>query len=449
MSGIVRTFSQGWDKFKLSTKSFLGAEPSLVDTNDYKKDFSDDPVAKWGTNNKFPIDLDEKVAKCDVVEAVLQDLTSFAFQDDVVAYEKKIVNNEMVYTPIIYDELETLRQNCDMDAYLEKAFYDFFRYGNAWAQPILNEQRSKFTGIYGIDAPHCRNQKKDPATKLSEYVYVSGQWGILPTIRKKLEKALEPHVELVKTITHMDDVETIKARKELKYMMHIMDYSPGNVYYGEAPWHSLLRNEWLDVNGNIPIKLNAFYETALQLNYQIESDYQWLWESLHGQGTWGSAPVEDKTAFINDLHNSIDSNLKGSDKSYTAIFSEFKHVKGEDARSAIKIKVLEKFTKESLIPDAQQSISEIMLAMRYDPSLINSGMFGSKLGAGSGSDKDQGFKLLDIRMHLVRKKILKPIQFMMNYNNPSRNNIVISFPRKEMTTSEVNQKSKNTAPKWN
>jgi hypothetical protein len=255
---------------------------------------------------------------------------------------------------------------------------------------------------------------------------------------------MKDHIEVIPTISKLDGIEYIKAQKALKYMMHTMDYSPGAVYYGEPAWHSLLRNEWLTVNANIPVKLNAFYEKAIQLNYHVESDYQWMYESMNGGGSWDSATAEQKETFIKAQHKTIDENLKGADKSYTSLFTEMKYIRGEESRSAVKVNVLESFTKESFIPDAQQSISEIMLAMRYDPSIINSGMFGSKLGAGSGSDKDQGFKLLDIRMHLVRQKILRPLRFIMKYNKPSEKNIVFAFAKSDFGNSEVNQKSKNT-----
>lgn len=441
---IIRTFSSGWNHFSSAAKNLFAVEPSMPNTDDWKKDYTSDPVAKWGSNNLFPKDLDAAVSQTDVVEAVLQDLTCFAYQDDVMAFERKVIGNELVHVPIIYDGLEELRESCDLDSYFEKTFYDFFRYGNTWAQPIMDENRSKFVFVSAIDAPLCRNQKKNPKSKLSENVYVSGQWSNGLKIAEKIDSNQKPHVELIESITPLDDLETIKLGKSLKYMMHIMDYSPGNVYYGEAPWHSLLRNEWLTVNKNIPVKLNAFYEKAIQLNYHIEADYSWMWESLYGKGTWDTTDAVKKIAFINALHSSVDENLKGEDKSYTSIFTEFKHIRGEEQRSALKVKVLENFTKESFIPDAQQSISEIFLAMRYDPSLINSGMFGSKLGAGSGSDKDQGFKLLDIRMHLARKKALRPLQFMLRYNNPSNTNIVLGFPRSAGAQSETNQKSKNT-----
>lgn len=422
------SFSSNWNKFTSMVQSAFGAMPSLPNTDDYKKNFESDPVAKWGSDNMFPKLLDEAVKKTDVVEAVLQDLTCFAYQSEVGAFERKIVNNKLVYVPIVFEPLEALRSQCDLDEYFEKAFYDYFRYGNAWAQPIMDESRSKFVFLSAIDAPLCRNQKKNPKTKLSEHVYVTGQWSTSLKIGKEIDPSMKDHIDLVPTITKLDTPLTIKDRKEVKYMMHIADYSPGNVYYGEAPWHTLLRNEWLQVNANIPVKLNAFYEKAIQLNYHVELDYETLFESLNGPGTWITSPYEKKEAFINEYHAAIHENLKGEDKSYTSIFTEFKTQKSTgESRSAVKIKVLESFAKDSHIPEAQQSISEIMLAMRYDPSLINSGMFGSKLGAGSGSDKDQGFKLLDVRMNLARKKILKPLEFMMKYNAPSNSNIVLAF----------------------
>ena len=71
-------------------------------------------------------------------------------------------------------------------------------------------------------------------------------------------------------------------------------------------------------------------------------------------------------------------------------------------------------------------------------------MFGSKLGAGSGSDKDQGFKLLDVRMNLARKKILKPLEFMMKYNAPSNSNIVLAFQPINYDFSQANGTTKTT-----
>ena len=58
--------------------------------------------------------------------------------------------------------------------------------------------------LSAIDAPLCRNQKKNPKTKLTEHVYVTGQWSTSLKIGKEIDQSMKDHIDLVPTITKLD-----------------------------------------------------------------------------------------------------------------------------------------------------------------------------------------------------------------------------------------------------
>jgi len=96
-----------------------------------------------------------------------------------------------------------------------------------------------------------------------------------------------------------------------------------------------------------------------------------------------------------DLIDGINESLVGNNNAAKSIQSMmFMDDKGVQV-SALKITSVDDKLKDGIyLPEAEAANSEILFAIGVDPSLIGAGIPGGKLGAGSGSDKNAAFNIL-------------------------------------------------------
>lgn len=394
-------------------------------------------IAPWGESNNFPEEIDGSIAFSDNFETSFQTLSEFAYGLGLKTYKKEIIDGEVSYKPYIFEEFEQWKvQYSFNEEYLEKAFYNFVRYANVFVEFSIDSSK-KISRIFVKDAPWCRISSYNEKGEIP-FLYVSAQW-------KKYRKPTEADVNSLKTDKLLDIIPMINrknpidffnttAKQGTSYAWHIKDYSPGDPYYGKSPWYPLLTNGWLQLAKELPAKIKAFYENQIVLakHIQINSDY------LEKKFTdWGKKSPDEKEKALTDMQNKIDEALSGTDNSYKSVHSQFRMVNGKE-EPMLKISNIENSNNDmSIIKDSQHLASIIQSALRLDDALVNGKNTGSK-EADAGSEKRGALNLLDIRLQLLRDKILYPLELLKIVNkwDPTMH---FEFESEMMTTTDISK----------
>jgi hypothetical protein len=369
------------------------------------------PIFKWGANNNFPDELDKKIEMSDNIESGLQSLTELAFGLGIQVYKNELVDGKIVKTPVIKGPaVDFIRNNNVAEEYLEKAFYNFFRYGNAFAS-LRRDMRGQVNGLFVYDAPWCRLEKVNQSSLLVENVYVSDQWNTVELRSLTEFSKYKKYVSKIANINRYNWESFFKNNKDQFVCWHIADYTPGTRYYGEAPWYPLLRNGIIETDKQTGERFKAYYNKSMSIMYHIE-----VLDAYIKHKCKGDESIDNQEKVIQDIQQKMDGYLVGSENSYSSIVTTmFRDASGEQ-QSAIKINVLKNpMDNNSTIKDTQLIASRINNALRIDDAIINSKISGSK-EADSGSEKKNALNSHNTRMALIREKILFPLYMIKKIN---------------------------------
>lgn len=390
----------------------------------------------WGADNQFPYYIDQMLKPSDSMESALQTLTELSYGMGVQVYRKKVDNGKLVKEPIVNGPaVEFLEKNNITEEYLEKAFYNFHRYGNAFPQFRLD--KNKITGLFCSDSPWCRLEKVNPRNSLIEHVFISDQWNTTEFRNAKgvIDKKYEEYftkLKLINRYTWENDIKRL-MKSDNFVMWHIADYTPGERYYGCAPWFPILDNGILETDALTGLKLKAYYDKAMNITYHFEVSSEYLLQLCDGD----TSP-ENQRKIRDKIQETLDTQLSGAENSYTSILTTMiRDPRTQEMMSNLRIKVLDNpITNSSIIKDTQLVASRIKNATRLDDALVNAKTTGS-LEADSGSEKKSAMDTTNLRMTLLRNKILFPL-YMIKHINGWDADIEFGIITKQLETLDKN-----------
>jgi len=412
----------------------LGNLALKVLPNKEKDDKLRQPIFPWGENNQFPYELDEKIKNSDSIESGLQTLTELAYGLGIQPYKEVVVDGEISIEPIVSGPVvEWLEENNIGEEYLEKAFYNFFRYGNVFPQLGFSKD-GKCNLLVATDTPFCRMERVDPSTRTIKNIHVSDQWQTNCLKNAADFDKLKNYLKKVPLINKNDWKTSIAelSKSNNLLMWHIGDYTPGTRYYADAPWFPLLNNGIVDTDKYTGQKMKAYYDKAMNLIYHIEINQDYIVQKCDGDNS-----IENQEKVLSEIHESIDDNLVGAENAFSSIITTFYKSIGGDPVSNVKINVLENpINNSTVIKDMQSIAARINSALRIDDAIINAKTSGS-FEADSGSEKKNAMNSHNARMALLRHKILFPLTIIKHVNKWDQN---IKFGIK---TTEIKSLDKN------
>jgi len=373
-------------------------------------------VAPWGTKNDFPTFLDKQLENSIDMESGFQTLTEFTYGLRIATYIEEMEGKTPIRRQVYNDQFEEFKENYNFnEVYLQRAFYNFFRYANTFIE--LSFENGKIDRIFTKDSPFCRISTLDKKKGLSEWMYQSAQWGT--NFRIDDEKTLQKYISdgllsRIPLIDYRNPIKFIQDRGNKNVLLgwHIKDYSPGDPYYGKSPWYPILTNGWLDIASSAPDLLKSYYQNLITIARQVDINIGFFEDTIEG---WSSLePSAQKKALV-ELQESIEENLTGSDKAFKTLFTQSRLVNGQQ-ESMYKITSIDNPIKDnSVINDLQYSASMVNTALRIDPSIIGAKTDGS-LESDAGSEKRTANNLLHQRLSMVRDQILYPLTILKKIN---------------------------------
>lgn len=438
-----------FNTFSKPIKNYLGKNPPSTEVEPISIDklSTQGSIARWGDNNKFPQDLDEKLKNSISMEAGIQSLTEFGCGIRLSTYFREAdASGKLVRYPVHYQPFEDFREEYAFEeVYLQRAFYNFWRYGNTFCELSIGADR-KIIRLFTKDSPYCRISTLNPNTGLSEKLFISAQW----TNRSFGDSDISGFEDLKKK-NLIDEIPLIDYRDPLAYIRrsqsnrlgwHIKDYSPGNPYYGQSPWYPILENGWLDIETSAPKLLKAYYNNLITIAQHIELNIDFISTEIDN---WDSLTSDEKTKALTEMQERIESHLVGGDQSFKTLFSQFRVGKGGDIESSIRINDIKNPMRDSnVLNDLKYASTVAQTALRIDDSLTGNKSTGS-LEADAGSEKRMAGNLLNARLEPVRKQILFPLVMTKRTNDwDPRLEFVLEFDY--LMTTDKSFTGKSSAP---
>jgi hypothetical protein len=406
--------------FKRTIKNYIGTAPASTETEPTLESqlALQTPVAPWGKSNNFPKEIDDKLKKSTSMESGFQTLTEFSAGIQLNTYFRETDSEgKSVRYQVYYQPFEEFRESYPFEeVYLQRAFYNFWRYANAFVELSL-DANNKIVRLFSKDSPWCRLSTINPKIGLSEHLYISAQWptaGLSKIDQGTLDRLMKSKLmDQIPLIDYRNPIEYIKKSKPNRLAWHIKDYSPGNPYYGQSSWYPILENGWIDVEANAPKLLKSYYDNLITIARHIELNEDWVKSEIED---FDNLADKDKIDAITKIQEGVEEHLTGSGNAFKTLFTMFRYGQQGAIENQIKINDISNPIREAnVIADLKYASSIVQQALRIDDSLTGNKTTGS-LEADAGSEKRHAGNLLNARLAMVRKQILYPLIMMKNVN---------------------------------
>lgn len=237
-----------------------------------------DPYVRWGTDNKYPIHLFDKVDKDPVSKGALgfkmeahYGLGPQLCLQEFIKQGKKTVK---VLHPVSieeYPEIDEFFFNNDIENFLQGIIQDYEWFNRYHVQYIPNRSKNKIlkvnSGLEEIGSPNflrtkdIRKKKRNLDTGSVEGFFASHDWSI----------ATPKYVE----------IPSFDKRNPFKYDNAIYEHkllSNHFDYYPNARWYSGL--QWLEVAARIPRWIISNIDNSINVKYHIQYPEKYF-EDLH------------------------------------------------------------------------------------------------------------------------------------------------------------------------
>jgi hypothetical protein len=373
--------------------------PDTVIKKDKKQNIK---VATWGDKNDFPQKVVETVRKNSIIPAAI-DWKVRAIYGGGLEYGFMQGDN---FVKQSIPEVDEFIKMASPQRYAIAAAMDFYYFFNHFPQLILSRDRKKIVNIQRIKAVHCRYQKKAAGDLYPQKCFIHGDWA-----KTSADKAQEEALQSSVINADVDPINQVADGDDFKYIYPSNYADPLNDYYASAPWHSLLKGGWISVANSIPAFKKAVFDNQLAIKYHIKiPSWYWSWRFKD----FDTLEQKERNDRVRKVHDEINTMLSSERNAGKSILTHRK-LEGNQF-SGIEIEVLNtRFGDKMYIEDSAEASNHILFAMGLDPALIGNAP-GSKMGAGSGSDKLVAFNIYKALQKINIDQILEPLEFIGNYN---------------------------------
>lgn len=402
-------------------------------------------VASWGKKNDYPQEIIKKMQLSGSGQSALRFLRKAHYGNGLIQFRNTPTNEGKKAIQLL--DLATLPdvlafyQRSQIKKFVKETITDLEWFSIAFPEYVLQDNFDKILSVKRQKATWCRFEVMNKETGLIESVYISQKFG---------RESVATDSEFVETVPHIDPYWSVDQVKEFcktnqikKFIRPVFYPMIDEGYYPSAEWHAIVHNGWLDVANSVPELKKAIFKNQISIKYQIEIDERYF-EKIYDT-TWADKKVDERIEIRKQLIESIDAALAGNLNAAKSIQSMMLVDEKGQQYSAIKITTIDdKFKDGSYLPEAEAANSEVLFALGVDPSLIGAGIPGGKLGAGSGSDKNAAFNILQALKKTDREVTLETLEFVRDYNQWDAT-INFGFEDTVLTTLDKNPTGTQTA----
>lgn len=384
--------------------------------------------APWGSDDKRPNTIIDKVEKNVVASSGLEWLCDAFFGEGLITFERRLEGDREIIIPKKFPEVEAFLKYCDIHAYLEEAIYDFIYFKNIFPEMFFGR------GKYNETIVDLRSKEA-----------VFSRWGVMNKESRKIDRFYysadfpNPREDRLAEVP-VYDPKRPTAHNKFIYRMRFA--SPGRTYYAKPAWHSVIDSGWLDVSNNIPKLKKNLLKNAMSLKYHIRIPKNY-WADKYKD--WDKMAVEKQKEIRQEELEQMNEFLTGVENVGKSFISHYgvDKVTGKEIPGWEIIKIDTSIPDGILTTDQSEANAMILFALNIDPTLKGAGLPNNKQSAGSGSDKREAKLIFNSQQGMMRRRFLTPLYFIKEFNKWDEN-IEFGFKDLVLTTLDKNPRGLET-----
>lgn len=368
-----------------------------------------DDMVPWGDNNQFPKEWEDEIEKNDTLtDAIEKEVDRIVAGGIEYGYEEISPEGEKVFKYFTDPEIDEFLNHPLQQYTFQQITRDYIVHRLPVAELLFDSTKSKCVGISGIPAVHFRWGKQG-----NDGYILNGYYNRNWYLGRKSTDADTIKIPVIDPL--IDTVDLIKTEVGvLKYVYRIPIVSH-RTYYPLAPAYTAKTSKWLPIINRIADSIDFALINQMSPKYHLEIDQEWL-ATKYGDRWENATPEEMNLIFMEELQhfNDMMHGVKNVGKNIMTAKSIHKILNKEYSSwtiTELKGSVFESGWIEML----QEGVLHVVKSVGLDPT-IQGGNSGSKMGAGSGSDKREAFNIRMVTAGRHVNSILHPFVFALQYN---------------------------------
>lgn len=363
----------------------------------------------WGPRNDFPQQIIEMIGKSTIIAPTLDKKVCMAQGQAVMPVQMDWdESGKQKYTVVKDPEIWNFLWHPSTEKFINESLTDLFTFYNVFPKLTFSINHKKILKIETEEAAFCRFGLQNQYG-FCDKVFVNANWP-RATISDPLTNtysAINPYA--------YDLVSAAKGISDDSFIYPVSYPTPGKTFYQLAHWDGARQSGWMEVIEQIPKFKKYLLEHQATLQFHIELPDYYFQEKFGD--AYRKADEATKLAMRTkemQQWNDILTGAKNAGKSIASIFKTTNN--GKDKVQGVTITPIDNKLKDGqYIDDNQEAMSNLLYALGVDPTLLGFAP-GSKMGAGSGSDKREAFLIFLATVDPYRRKILEPFNFIAQYN---------------------------------
>lgn len=369
--------------------------------------------ANWGANDCLPTDIRTKIIQSPMASSAVYKLIKMGYGNGLTYFRNSdLRDGETTVKRAFIPEVEQwLKTNRIATKYIQPQIADFRFTMNTFSEMILNKRRDFITGLYHKQSEFCRLSKQNPDNNLIEWMFYSTHFSRrLATAQNTKRIHLLPWWN---TDDYIAEHSTV-----YKFAWHARFETPGVTYYARPYWLGLFaKNGWIDASIEVPKIVNAMMRNQITLMYQIliPEDY---FKIRHSEWETGGYTDKEKQIIINNLIDSINKELSGTENAFKSIATVFRqHEMTGNAEGRVEIiPIDQKVKKDSWVPTSDVADAQVVQGLGLHPSQVGLGAKNGGMGAGSGSDQREGYNTEISTNQIEQDTYLEALNYVATFN---------------------------------
>lgn len=429
--GVIESSVGAVVQFGSSTKNDVSVTRVLSEAKDKQGD-----VASWGPNNDYPQKYLAKIKRNEAAVSGMRVIRKahygrgFVLTEEDFSSDKREVKQRSIRE---FKKINDFWKRSRMNHFWLGSIMDLEYWGIAFPEFILTKNYSRIDRVERKKTAHCRFEIMNEKTGCIENIYLSTKWGENPD----MDSDYVAKIPLIDNYWSADEVKAYcKKHKIRNFVRPVFFPLIDESYYPDPEWHASDKSGWLDIANSIPEFKKAFLENQINIKFLIKVD-EIYFETKYGED-WKIYEPERRDELRKELIQFLDETLRDVKNAGASIFTPMFRDSMGNKYPGLEIETIEnKLQDGAYLDDTSAGTQQILTAIGVDPSLIGAGIPGGKLGAGSGSDKNQAWFILSAMMKTNRETTLDIFEFIKEYNNWP-DNLIGAFEDTQLTTLDKN-----------
>lgn len=401
---VVYSKSSG-NVYQTVGKSGAGKPHTSLLVPDYKSNVLGD-IVPWGPDNTFPQRVLKEIRKNTIIGPTLKKQAEFAYDEIIYGIEEE-VDGEMKFVRKKDPRVEAFFRRSLINRYAISGLRSFYYWYFAVPEIVLTADRSEVYSIRTQKTPHFRFQKQDNQGRIN-HGYLCADWESVNSENDKQYVSKVPLIDI-----YADPLE-LKEGKDFKYIYPLAYPTEDEIFYPLVDWNTARESGWLEVAQSIPKFKKALFKNQITMKYLIQVP-SWWWEWKYSG--FDQKPDKERREIMDHEVDKFEKFAKGEENAGSSMMVSFvSDPRYNKEYQGWKIEAIDNKIKDGIyIEDSNEASSHLLYALSMDPSIIGS-QPGSKLGAGSGSDKRVAFNIYIDTVKAHQDLILEPFRWIAEYN---------------------------------